>query len=200
MRAETGLVRDQQWNARTEIMRHFAVPKPKKQKLSEAGKKGGRGKKAMRAAREALPQRNHREEQALARVKRSEPTVLELYGDGKLTQTQVDELVKLPPERQSKVAPKLVGKTRAETREVVQAERAAEAAPRKEVRDLFSALALTNSLARRFRDAMSECEFQLRRTDHPVDGSGVTTLITNLASIRRAIDDLAIQLREKEPT
>ncbi len=207
MRSDHGLIRDEQWNARAIISRKVGAPS-KNEKLRAAGRKGGRGNKkaadgpeltrrtkASDAASEALTQRAKDVERGIARVQRSDKSVLEMYGAGELKQTQVDELVKLAPEKQAEIAPKVVGKTRTETREIVQAERAAEAAPMKEMRALFRAIEQADRITQQLSTALGIVCDELSKCADAPDGTGVSVFLAHLGMCRIWINDTAAKLR-----
>jgi ParB-like chromosome segregation protein Spo0J len=80
-----------------------------------------------------------------ARMERAAPEIIAAYERGELKPTQVDELVKLPKDQQARVLDQVRGKSRSETRRVVQrllhAESAGDAGDRRKlVRGLDAAL------------------------------------------------------------
>lgn len=154
--------RDMMFKSRAVILEQMGTRKSGKERLSDAGKKGKRGKKiTSRETREVIPAqatyvkggkpasgRNHEEESAIRRMDGAAATTWELYGiDDGLNQSQLDELVKIKdPEVQADIAQQAVGMTLAETKVLVSAARAVLDAPRAQEREVKALVLLLKQL------------------------------------------------------
>lgn len=120
--------RDAMWAERQKILAQIDPSTTTLARKAAGGKKAGKGRPAdIGGPKTGPPIKPSRESEvrkgaeAAHRKEGSSKKVWGLYAKGDLKQTQVDQIVTLPAETQNEVAQEVVGKTIAETKQIVQA-------------------------------------------------------------------------------
>jgi len=162
-------VYDQLIVERQKILERLCPEETRKEKQKAGGRKGGktagRGR-PKKAGTESVPPKQRpsrksahiRETEAKRRKNDASAGAWQLYSEGKLKQSQMDEIVKLPELVQEGIARRVVGQTITETRAIVRAANAKIKAPSKQAEALSKAMAKVDKTGGAFVDAASYCQ------------------------------------------